>query len=139
MWVVRDKDGKLKLFNDKPVRDWSWEDWEHTEKCEYWCRDTDKYPPVHYGSLTSLYDPNYQVTFLDSELFPDIEWEDEPLEVVLSKKSDAVYIVEVYGNITMCISSLTKEMPFKTLEDAQKYVENGDEFHYYRIKTLHYQ
>lgn len=77
MWVVRDKNGNLLLFNQKPVRSIDYFDGEVIER---WTRDIEKYPPVHFSSKTALYDPNYQIMVLDSSLFPELTWEDEPIE-----------------------------------------------------------
>lgn len=61
MYVVRDKDGDLCLFNARPVK---------IDEHGYW-------QPKHSFDWISL----------DSELFPEVKWEDEePTEVELVKK-----------------------------------------------------
>lgn len=60
MWVARDKDGTLNLYLIKPIRDveegiWHTDDWEYPE-----------------SEFLSIYN-----------IFPDLKWEDEPLEVGL--------------------------------------------------------
>lgn len=64
MWIARDKDGTMWLYIDEPVR--SLNSWEV---------DTEK-------SLLRADD----CMEIDGDLFPDIKWEDEPIEVELIKK-----------------------------------------------------
>lgn len=63
MWVARDKDGHLFIWNKLPHRG-----------CEYW---------EYIGTLVHWLE-------IDSSLFPDLKWEDEPREVELIDK-DVVY------------------------------------------------
>lgn len=60
MYVARDKDGALWLYSEKPLRD--------EEDC-IWVSDINK---------------NMQI---NSEEFPQLEWEDEPIEVKLINQS----------------------------------------------------
>ena len=83
MWVARDKDGRLKLFPDKPVRNESFEDDDCNERVNKWMRDAEKFLPVHYASHDSLYNPHYQIMRLDESLFPELTWDDEPMEVTI--------------------------------------------------------
>lgn len=62
MWVARDKDGTLNLYLVKPVRDveeeiWHTDDWEYPES---------EFLPIY-------------------DIFPDLKWEDDPIEVELTK------------------------------------------------------
>ena len=63
MWVARDKDGELTLYSNKPRRcefiGWNHESWDSGN--DYWIE-------------------------LDSKLFPDLTWDDEPIEVELVRK-----------------------------------------------------
>lgn len=68
MYIARDKDGTLNLFMSKPRRGWKWTDYRRTTKTEHWVRD---------------YKGDCQVIKLDSSLYPEISWDDEPLEVTL--------------------------------------------------------
>lgn len=61
MWVARDKNRNLMIFSKKPKRYISV--WEN----------------VYYGGTSGRIDP---------ELFPDLKWEDEPIEVELVRKED---------------------------------------------------
>lgn len=70
MYVVRDKDGDLWLFTSKPVR--VKERLNH-EEYEYW--EKPEYPDDG--------DDAYDVIYVDSKLFPELKWEDEPIEVKL--------------------------------------------------------
>jgi len=70
MWIARDKDGQLTLFTNKPHRctdvGWDNESWDVVSMDEF----TD----------TMILNPN---------LFPNLTWEDEPIEVELAlKKKD---------------------------------------------------
>lgn len=56
LWVARDKDKKLYLYDSKPKRDCD---------CGAWCSDLSC------------------VCVISSSLFPDLTWEDEPVEVFL--------------------------------------------------------
>lgn len=58
MWVARDITNKLWLFIDKPIRD--------------------KYVLGYWGCENAC-----ECMELDSKLFPDLKWEDEPIEVNL--------------------------------------------------------
>ena len=64
MWIARDKDGELTLFSNKPHRctdaGWNNESWDVVSMDEF--TDT---------------------MILDSNMFPDLTWEDEPIEVEL--------------------------------------------------------
>ena len=64
MWVARYKDGELDLYRNKPQRcdaiGWSHENWDSYD--EHWIQ-------------------------LDSKLFPDLTWNDEPIEVELVRKN----------------------------------------------------
>lgn len=92
MWVAKNKDNKLLMFFDKPVRNTGWKDINCTEPLENWCRDISLFPPVHYGSYDALYNPHYQITYLDENLFPELTWEDEPLEIELISKKELEYL-----------------------------------------------
>jgi len=63
MWVARDKNGKLNLFVEEP--------------------------PVRYNEngcwLCEAYDM-FGVHEIDSNLFPDLMWEDDAIEVELKEK-----------------------------------------------------
>lgn len=61
MWVARNKDGWLVLFESKPVRG---EGFWYTNS-----RDDDSMP-------------------INSSLFPDLKWEDEPIEVEIKIKEE---------------------------------------------------
>ena len=62
MWVARDKDGSLWIyFDDKPKK--SHDKWWATNQSVRYCR-------------------------INSSLFPDLRWEDEPIEVKLVRKED---------------------------------------------------
>lgn len=61
MWVARDKDGELVLYKGKPVRSHSKDKW------------------VSFGV-------NWENFTIDESLFPDLKWEDEPIEVELTIK-----------------------------------------------------
>ena len=67
MWIARDKDGQLTLFTNKPHRctdvGWDNESWDVVSMDEF----TD----------TMILNPN---------LFPNLTWEDEPIEVELTLK-----------------------------------------------------
>lgn len=67
MWIARDKDGDLTLFSSKPHRctdvGWNNESWD-----------------------VSSMDDFTDVMILDPNMFPDLTWEDEPIEVELVTK-----------------------------------------------------
>lgn len=62
MWIARDKDNSLWLYDEKPVRNEKEEDW----------------------TIASPTDT--AVGVLDKDMFPKLQWEDEPLEVDLLPK-----------------------------------------------------
>lgn len=61
LWVARDKDKKLYLYDSKPKRDCD---------CGAWCSDLSC------------------VCVISSSLFPDLTWEDEPIEVEMQTVID---------------------------------------------------
>lgn len=66
MWIARDKDGTLWLYIDEPRRSSIFSKWEV---------DTEK-------SLLRADD----CMEIDGDLFPELKWEDEPLEIKLIKR-----------------------------------------------------
>ena len=65
LWVARDKDGLLVLFRGNPVRDNDYKEWCTSDYCE------DKHL---YNSCLPI----------NTSLFQNLTWEDEPLEVILT-------------------------------------------------------
>lgn len=59
MWIARDKNGSLWLYNEKPIRNEEEEDW------------------------TIATPTDTAVGTLDTNMFPELKWEDEPIEVDL--------------------------------------------------------
>lgn len=66
MWVARDKDGELNLYKAKPQR-------------------SDAIGYNHESWDTLKFDDNG--IELDPKLFPDLTWDDEPIEVELVRKN----------------------------------------------------
>lgn len=64
MWIARDRDGCLYLFHRKPVR----------HKNMYMCWDLP-------------YNDAREPMLLDKSLFPNLTWDDEPIEVELKIKT----------------------------------------------------
>ena len=64
MWVARDKDGQLTLFSDKPHR------------CMEVGLKNESWDIVAMNAFTDM-------MVLNSDVFPDLTWEDEPIEVEL--------------------------------------------------------
>lgn len=68
MWVARDKDGELSLYTHKPHRSnvpgWNHESWDIVCGEKEFCDFLD----------------------LDPTLFPDLTWDDEPIEVEIVRK-----------------------------------------------------
>lgn len=58
MWIARDKDNSLWLYNEKPIRNEEENDWSPTD--------------IVVGAL-------------DTNMFPELRWEDEPIEVELTR------------------------------------------------------
>lgn len=73
MWVARDKDECLWLFIDKPIR---------SQKNDWWEVDTQK-------SLLLRDDDCMEI---DGDLFHDLSWEDEPIEVELVRKEEKKWV-----------------------------------------------
>lgn len=69
MWVARDKDGELYLYSDKPER-------YNTDE-PFWGIPK---------SQTIEKDNEFRAFILPSVLFPDLKWENEPIEVELTMK-----------------------------------------------------
>lgn len=65
MWVARDKNGVLHVFNNQPTRQYPF---KGSDECGWWFESTYTQMPI----LT--------------DIFPEIRWEDEPIEVELVRK-----------------------------------------------------
>lgn len=89
MFVARNKDGQLWLFNLKPVRNLNWKDSNCLETIDKWSLPEDR--GVRFGSYDSLYRIDRQMMRLPDELFLDLTWNDEPVEVVIIEKKDIKY------------------------------------------------
>lgn len=63
MWVARDKNGSIRLYIEKPVQKQKIKDSGY-ETCLDWCTDVDK-----------------MIGYLPSNLYPELKWGDEPVEV----------------------------------------------------------
>jgi len=72
MWVARNNDGSLHIFNYKPTRN-SEDNWVSKE-------DEDN----HYGYLVK-----------EEDIFEDLTWEDEPVRV-FRKRNNLQYICEFF-------------------------------------------
>ena len=68
MWVARDIDGSLQIFNQLPVREGDLGIWNVN-------------PTAH------LYN---NVSFLSPEFFPSLDWEDDPIRVLISRKTNVL-------------------------------------------------
>lgn len=95
IWIARDKNGLLYAYKDKPVRD------ERT----WTCQDSDLW---------------YQ---LDESWFPCLNWEDDPIELVIKEKAinalDKVLDNWVHGGDEDCIIAEFEEELSKEKEDLQ--------------------
>ena len=69
-YVARDKDGKLKLHKNKPIRN------KTCNGC-WGCNDIDSF------------------MMIDEELFKDLSWDDEPVEVCLCLNNERYHTVKV--------------------------------------------
>lgn len=67
LWIARDKNGYLYLYNNKPIRNEEFDSFEINDD-ESECINI------------VLYDDNIE---LDSELFPEVTWENSPQQVEL--------------------------------------------------------
>lgn len=65
IWIARDKDGSLYLYEEKPVR---------IDCGDYWSfRDLDDNPIC---------------CEIDGYLFPELTWDSEPIELVIKEKEE---------------------------------------------------
>ena len=71
MWIARDKDGELTLFSNKPHR------------CTSIGKDNEYWDIVLVNKYTSA-------MILNSNMFPNLTWEDEPIEVELIIKQHVI-------------------------------------------------
>lgn len=72
MWVARDKDECLWLYIDKPIRSQT-QIWWEVDTINSLLRDDD-------------------CMEIDGDLFPDLSWEDEPIEVDLVRKEEKKWV-----------------------------------------------
>lgn len=66
MWIARDKDGTLNLYDGKPFRGTEYQWWMYSG---------------NYSEINKESD-----SLLGEIIFKDLKWDDEPLEVELVKK-----------------------------------------------------
>lgn len=78
MWVARDKEGLLVGFNNKPIR------MDYNETGYYgWTIDISQVPSPETDSIN--FQTQISRIILPSTLFPKLKWEDDPVEVELTK------------------------------------------------------
>lgn len=107
MWVARDKDGTLWLYIDEPRRSSIFSKWEV---------DTEK-------SLLRADD----CMEIDGDLFQELKWEDEPIEVELTRKNsnETKKLNDMEGNktktkyIIVTNDDIFPKM-YDSLEDAER-------------------
>lgn len=77
MWVVRDKDGTLKMSFEKPIR---CSEWDNNKKHLYWGLAHD--PKVNASNKRSF--PEHQIIIVpkSEDVFLDLTWKDEPIKIV---------------------------------------------------------
>lgn len=83
MFAARNKNGQLWLFNVKPVRNLNWKDSDCLETIDKWSLPNDEI--VWFGGYDSIYKIERQMMRLPDELFPELSWNDEPMQVDLRK------------------------------------------------------
>lgn len=86
MWIARDKEGYLFGFNHKPIRT------NYDETGYYgWTID------INYIPLNDVVNMQVQMSniMLPKELFPELTWEDEPIEVGIVPKKYIDLFIEV--------------------------------------------
>lgn len=89
MWIARNKDNSLFLFNtNKPNRCSEYDD--YIGKDTYWV----------CGNREGIEDYNemYDLIQLPSSMFPNLKWEDEPIEVDIIRK-DTKDLVNKVANL----------------------------------------
>lgn len=81
MWVARNENGGLYLWNNKPIR-------HNADRNDYPEDYPENYPIV--GSWASGFDIAEEGACgaIPNELFPELKWEDEPLEVSIEAVKD---------------------------------------------------
>lgn len=70
MWVARDEDGDLHLFTKCPVRG----------KCHDY-----EYNEYNFWKVNEKFEENFYLE-IPKNLFPDLKWEDNPIEVTIIRK-----------------------------------------------------
>lgn len=91
MWIARDKNNTLRLFRVKPFK---LSEGVDKPTLEVW--DTDD-------------DADYEC-MLDSSLFPNIKWENEPMEVELTYKNCVNNLLDMLCDANNRIMTLEKEL-----------------------------
>lgn len=123
MWVARDKDNSLWFFTEKPKRNtYTWTSRSQQTQCE-----------------------------IPTDLFTNLEWEDEPIEVELNEckpfhfKLSEETIKHIEKNTGMTIEELRNKPLFDDYElqlEARKYAENKrpnwKDFLYQYIQDAYY-
>lgn len=85
LWVARDKDGELNLYLAKPIRFNNSNGWEKD------CWDTDD-----------------EFLTIDTNLFPNLKWEDEPRQVELNEIG--LPSVNQIVNVLTCIEDYQQQV-----------------------------
>lgn len=100
MWVARNKNGQLTLFEGRPTRDEENEIWNHY---------------TIYSNCTDSNIQHFSAKILDRKMFPELKWEDEPIEVTLTS-SELINKVKELSNC-ICSAFLGKPDDNKTNGD----------------------
>lgn len=138
MWVARNKDGSLELFEGRPHR----MNKDNIASEEY--REGHWY----YYSLHSVIGPHtiqyFSTKMLDCDLFPELKWEDEPIEVevvsineLLSQQKE---LKDVYHELieyqTNKIYNLTRVYRGVALEDVADIINSMEDSIYRKYKMV---
>ena len=138
MWVARNKDGSLELFEGRPYR----MDKESVVPEEYreghWA----------YYSIHSVIGPHtiqyFSSKMLDANLFPELKWEDEPIEVMIESleelRKGQIELKNVYHELidykTKQIESLTRVFRGVALEDVADILNDLEEKIHSKYKMI---
>ena len=129
MWVARDKDGRLTLFEGVPIRD---------EEKNIWT-----YYSMH-SSKRPKYEHDFSLKILDRNLFSYLKWEDEPIEVEINSIKDLLdtqkELKEAYHNLieyqTKQIQSLTRVFRGVPLEEVVEIIHSVEDKIHHKYEMI---
>ena len=113
MWLARDKNGSIRWFETKPSRDWgNYDDYLRNELTVWKDEDIENYEHI-----------------LPNNFFPELKWEDEPIEVMVEslealRKGQIDYKTKQIESLTRVFRGIALEEVENILNDLEEKIHS---------------